>query len=284
MIDYNTLRTHAHQLAAGELATTASLTAAGLKIELDAARAALRQLAETGYLRPVSVPGLGNKIAFQPTLKAAGLRTKNVPKFLRSGLDSDAINRGLLRSFIRQISHPNLSFLTTKEQSELCKKHDISERGHARVLAGLDGAHVELFVPISHREAPISAIESASNRWFFLLETGTATLNFVTDGAHRPAVIEAIKMLNPPDPAAQIRAELAALEAQIKADTTGKTAIISAQKLTGMRRELAEISGQTAAHSAPFRGLAKSWGHRYESDFEADCSRFARLFPPHARA
>lgn len=260
MIDYHTLKTHACQLAQAELATTAVLTAAGLKTSLDEARAGLRQLSEAGYLRPVSVPGLGNKIAFQPTQKAAGLRTKNVPKFLRSGLDSDAINRGLLRSFIRQISHPNLSFLTTKEQSELCQKHGISERGHARIIAGLDGAHVELFVPISHREEPISAIESASNRWFFLLETGTATLNFVTDGTHRPAVIEAIKMLNPPDPAAQIRAELAALEAQIKSDTTGKTAINSAQKLAGMRRELAEISGETATHSAPFPWLGEVVG------------------------
>lgn len=260
MIDYHTLKTHAHQLAAGELATTASLTAAGLKTSLDEARAGLRQLSEAGYLRPVSVPGLGNKTAFQPTSKAAGLRTKNVPKFLRSGLDSDAINRGLLRSFIRQISHPNLSFLSAKEQSDLCKKYGIQERGHARALVGLDGAHVELFVPISPREAPISAIESASNRWFFLLETGTATLNFVTENEHKPAVIEAIKILNPPDPAALIRAELEALEAQIKADKTGKTAINSAQKLAGTRRELAEISVETAAHSAPFPWIGEVVG------------------------
>lgn len=232
---YDATRQHVRWCALTECCTTAELAARALDCSPDAARAALKLAADAGYLRAALLPGLGNKIVYQPTAKAAGLRAGIVPKFLRAGLPAEARLRGLLRGFVRFVTRPELSFLPTAEQSELCRRYGVPLRGHARALVGLDGAHVHIFVTITN-DGPAATIECAASRWLPLLDAGAATLHFVAPvGSPAGALRDTLAAMSGGD----LRAELAALDAQITADRSGLAAIKLAAPRAALAAEIA---------------------------------------------
>lgn len=244
-IAFEAIRQHAFACALSEACTTSTLAARALSASRDDARAALNLATQAGYLRVTLLPGMGNNICYQPTPKAAGASHKHAPKFLRAGLTQEARWRGLMRGYVRFCARPQLSYLPATEQGELCLRYGIPERGHARALVGLDGAHYHLFATILHGEKPIAAIESASFRWLPLLESGTATLHFVAaDSEALAAIREALSALQPSTLGSDLQVELAALDAEIAADHSG----VATLKLAAPRAALvAKIqSNQTA--------------------------------------
>lgn len=231
---------HAANCASLELCTTADLAAAAYSCTIDDARAGLKTGVEFGLLRPVSTPGLGNKITYRPTAKALGLTGSAVPKFLRSGLNSAANMRGLLRaSAYRQ--HPQLTFLSSAEQSLLCQKYGIPERGHARALVGRDGEQLHIFIPLLGSEKPAAAIETAASRWLLLLDSGQATLHPICRTADAPGVREIMAVFAP---LAGAREQLAALDSDISADKTGLAALRLAARRAALAAEAEAERGE----------------------------------------
>jgi len=248
-LNFEAIRQHAFACAAAEACTTSTLAARALGASRDDARAALNLATQAGYLRMTMLPGMGNNVCYQPTPRAAGASHKHAPKFLRAGLKQEARWRGLMRGYARFLAHPQLSYLSTAEQGELCLRFGIPERGHARALVGLDGAHYHIFTAVLHGEKAIAAIESASFRWLSLLETGTATLHFVAADSEAVAAIrEALSALQPSTPSSNLQAELAALDAEIAADHSG----VAALKLAAPRAALvAKIKSVETADTEP---------------------------------
>lgn len=246
-------RQHAYNCAQTECLITPELASRALNCTPDAAREALKDAADAGYLRPLLLPGLGNKIIYQPTAKAAQCRGPNAPKFLRAGLAQDARWRGLLRGFVRFAARPELSFLPVEELAALCLRYGIQERGHARALAGLDGAHTHIFAPILRVEKLIAAIETASFRWLPLLDSGVATLHFSAQaGPVAAGVNAALAALAPRAGDVNLRAELEALDAEIQADKSGMAAL----KLSARRSRLQiEIEAAGTAGGADYGWL-----------------------------
>jgi hypothetical protein len=253
---YDATRQHAYQCAQAECCTTADLAALALSCLPDAARSALKYAADAGYFRATLLPGFGNKIVYQPTPKAVHFSGKNIPKFLRAGLAADARRRGILRGFVRffdQKMQSDLAFLTIAEQSALCKSYGIPERGHARALVGLDGAHSHIFVPVLKLEKPIAAIESACFRWLPLLESGTATLHFVVENDMAAALGDALNALAPPPVSAQARDELAMLDAEIAADKSGLAVLKNATRRAALAAQI-EAAGESETDDYPWLG------------------------------
>lgn len=225
-LNFEAIRQHAFACALSEACTTSTLAARALCASQEDARAALNLATQAGYLRMTMLPGMGNNVCYQPTPKAAGASHKHAPKFLRAGLTQEARWRGLMRGHVRFLARPQLSYLSAAEQGELCLRYGIQERGHARALVGLDGAHYHLFATVLNREKPIAAIESASFRWLPLLESGTATLHFVVADSEAVAAIrEALSVLQPSTPSSDLQAELAALDSEISNDRSGLAAV-----------------------------------------------------------
>lgn len=214
----------ANRCAQVDACLTADLAARALGAAPDAARATLKLLSDAGFFRQLLTHGLSNKICYQPTAKSAGLTGPLIPKFLRAGLSKPARFRGLLRGHVRFVSHPDLSYLTVNQQTELCRRYGVPETGHARALVGLDGSHYHIFVPALGSEKPAAVIESAASRWLPLLDSGSATLHFTARaGLPADAIRETLTALAPvADCAAR---ELAKLDAEIKDDTTGLAAL-----------------------------------------------------------
>lgn len=227
----------AHRAAQTEVCLTSDLAVRPLDCTPDAARTTMKLLADAGYFRQLLIPGLGNKICYQPTAKAASLRGPLIPKFLRAGLSKTARFRGLLRGYVRFVSHPNLSYLTAAQQSELCRRYGVHETGHARALVGLDGTHYHVFVPVLNSEKPAAAIEAAASRWLPLLDSGSATLHFVAlAGLPADASRETLIALAPvADGAAH---ELTKLDAEIKADMTGLAGLRHAARRAALASEI----------------------------------------------
>lgn len=248
-LNFEAIRQHARHCALSEACTTSTLAARALCTSREDARAALNLATQAGYLRMTMLPGMGNNVCYQPTPKAAGASHKHAPKFLRAGLMQEARWRGLMRGYVRFLAHPQLSYLSATEQGELCLRYGIQERGHARALAGLDGAHYHLFATVLHGEKPIAAIESASFRWLPLLESGAATLHFVAADSETAATIrEALSALQPNILGSDLQAELTALDAEIAADHSG----LAALKLAAPRAALvAKIKSVETADTEP---------------------------------
>lgn len=226
----------ANRAAQVEACLTDAAAALALDCTPNAARATLKLLSDAGYFRQLLTPGLGNKICFQPTRKAAGLTGPLVPKFLRAGLSKTARLRGLLRGHVRFVSHPDLACLTVAQQTELCRRCGVPETGHARALIGLSGSHYHIFVTILPNEKPAAIIESASFRWLPLLDYGSATLHFVATSKGAAEVREALAILSPAEDRAG--AELAKLDAQIAADTSGLAGLRHAARRAELVAEL----------------------------------------------
>lgn len=238
-ITLDTFRRHARHCAEVEACTTAELAARALDCSPEAARTALKFAAESGYFRPLSVRGLGNKICYQPTPKAAGIRGANHPKFLRAGLAPAARWRGLLRGFARFAGRPELVYLSAAEQAVLCQHHGISERGHARALVGVDEQQREhIFIPLLKSDTPIAAIEAAADRWLPLLEP-RATLHLVAAaGEAAEAVRTALCVLLPPLPIAALQDQLARVDAQMAGDPTGVAAVRLAAERAALNQKI----------------------------------------------
>lgn len=244
-IDFDAIRQHAQHCAAMEACATADLAARALDCSLEAARAALNLAVEAGYLRATLLAGLGNKICYQPTPKAAGENHTHAPKFLRAGLAPETRWRGLMRGFILFSARPELSYLPVCEQAALCSQYGIPERGHARALVGLDGAHYHIFAPILRAENPIAAIESASFRWLPLLESGTTTLHFVAPANEAVVVIrDALSALQPRPLGSDLQTELAALDAEISNDRSGLAALKLAAQRAALITQIEAINGE----------------------------------------
>lgn len=235
-IDFSA-RQLAARAAAVEACLTADLAARSLDCSPDAARTALKLLTDSGYFRPLLAVGLGNKICFQPTPKAANLHGPNIPKFLRAGLANSARLRGLLRGFARFAARPDLSFLTISEQATLHEKYCIPTGGHARALVGLNGAHYHIFVPVLAADQPAAAITAAADRWLPLLESGSATLHFAAQAASAAGLRAALAMLAPAGVSASD--DLARLDAEIAADRTGLVALRQAARRAALAAEAA---------------------------------------------
>lgn len=225
---------HATQCAALEFCITSEVAAATFSCSAEDARAGLKMEGALGLFRAVSTPGLGNKITYQPTAKALGLTGAAVPKFLRSGLSAAASLRGLLRA-AAYLQHPQLTFLSAAEQSALCQKNGIPERGHARALLGQRDDHLHIFIPLLASEKPAAAIEAAASRWLLLLDAGRATLQPICRSVDAPRVREVLAALAP-QPGA--REQLAALDSEIEADQTG----LAALRLASRRAALAAVA------------------------------------------
>lgn len=252
-IALETARQHARACARAEACTTAEIAARALGCSPDEARSALRMLADGGYLRASLLSGFGNKLYYQPTPRAASFEGTSVPKFLRAGLGADARLRGALRGYVRFAARPELAYLSTTEQSELCRDGGIAERGYARALLGREGTHTHIFAPILPNERPIAAIEGAAFRWLPLLETGTATLHFLAlAGASTAGVREALATLTPCTEASDFLAELAALDAEIAADRSGLVALRSTARRAAL---VAEIEATHDSEAQGYRWL-----------------------------
>ena len=253
---FDAARQHARHCALVEACTTADLAARALSCSPDAARAALKLAADAGYFRTTLLSGCGNKIVYQPTPRAAHFSGKNVPKFFRSGLASDARRRGLLRGFVRFSDLKNrsvLAFLSTAEQAAQCKAYGIQERGHARALVGLDGANSHIFVPVLTVEKPAAAIEAASFRWLPMLESGTATLHFVSEINTAAGLRDTLTALAPPSSGAGLRAELAMLDAEIEADKSGLAILKNATRRAALAAQI-EAEGESGTGDYPWLG------------------------------
>lgn len=248
------IKEHAYFCALIEACTTADIAAQALSCTLDDARSVLKYAADSGYLRATLLPGLGNKIVYQPTAKAIHFSGRIVPKFLRAGLPEEARRRGLLRGFVRFSARPNQIFLATAEQTALCKKYGIAERGHARALVAYGGAHsYDIFVPILKPEKPIAAIEAACFRWLPLLEAGIAMLLFVAAPDTAAALGDALNALTPPPANTGGRAKLAALDASIAADKSGLAVLKNAALRAALVAEI-EATGEGGTAEYPWLG------------------------------
>jgi hypothetical protein len=117
--------------------------------------------------------------------------------------------------------------------------------GHALALVGLDGGHFHLFQPvIVEAGRPLAkAVESAITRHFFLLESGCATLHFMTFAPHADAVQTAIAAIAPASTVAASSAELAALDAEVAADRLGLRYLETAGRRAALAAELEAGTG-----------------------------------------
>lgn len=254
MQPFDAIKEHAHACALAEACTTADIAAQALSCTLDEARSALKYAADSGYFRATLLPGLGNKIVYQPTAKAIHFSGRVVPKFLRAGIAEETRRRGLLRGFVRFSARPKQCFFATAGQTALCKKHGIAERGHARALIGYAGANShDIFVPVLKLEKPIAAIESACFRWLPLLESGIATLHFVSESDTAAMLRDALNALAPPPADVRARDALAALDAEIAADKSGLAVLKNATRRAALVLEI-EAKAEGGAGDYPWLG------------------------------
>lgn len=252
MLPPEAIKTHAVECAATECLSTPDLLASALDCPVETARAALKFGCDIGLFRPVPLPSLGGRIAFQPTpkaLKRAGSDMPSCPKFHRCGQPPDARMRGFLRGFVRFSGRPELSFLGAQAQeSEVCAPNSIPTLGYSRALIGLDLAqHLHIFTPVLRAENPAAAVELAALRWLPLLNSGRATLHFVAAGAAAEALGATLKNFTTTPAESPAARELAALDAQILADKSGLLAI----KFGVKRRELAAVVAAAGPAARP---------------------------------
>lgn len=239
---YPTVLEHVRRCAALDAITTPALFAHISGCPLDAARNVLRQAAEAHYLRSVLHPAGSQRTAYQPMPKAASLHAAHAPKAIRAGLPPAARERALLRANTAFIVRPDLAWLPASEQSVLCRRYGIAERGYARALVGLEGAHYHVYVPVLPAESPYLAVENAANRWLHLLESGSGTLHFIAPaGTSADGLREVLTGLNP---AAALQAELARLDGMMAADRTGTAAIQHARRRAELVTALAAEDGR----------------------------------------
>lgn len=251
MPDLSAVRNLAAECARVECCTSIQLAAATLNCSPETTRAALAYGCEAGYFRQLLAPGFGNKIMYQPTAKAAGIKGNDVPRFIRAGLAQEVRVRGALRGYIRFAAYPDLAYLSAAEQDELCSTHGIPCRGFARALLGSDGENTHIFVPLTPADKPFAAVESASFRWLPLLESGAATLHFVAlAGAPADAARAALTALAPAASGADLHAELARIDSEIAADKTG----LAALRLWGRKAELIAEIDATPPNFFPWLG------------------------------
>jgi len=226
----------ASRLATLEASTTAARAANFIGCSTDQARDLLRAAAASGLMRRRFVPGFGNEILYQPTARAAGLRGKQAPKFLRAGFDPAAVQRGLLRGAIL-FSKPDSVFIPAFDLDAFCSDKSIPVRGHARPLLACCEEHsYEIFAPVLAADAdPVAQVACAISRWFPLLETGSV-LRIVCFADVENEYCEAVSALLP---AAAAQAELVRLDAEIAADKTGVAAIKNATRRAVLAAEAA---------------------------------------------
>jgi hypothetical protein len=234
------IRALAAQAAQLDLVLTAELVGRALNLPSDDARDALLSGATAGFFRARKLPGLGNRLVFQPTVKAAGLPPAGGPLSLRKSAPPGTLWRGLIRASVR-FDRPNLSFLPRAETAEFSLRYGVQTRGAAPALICLDGAHFHVFQPVLPRpgQSPAVVLEAVISRYFLALESGSLTLHFAAlAGAPADSVQAALRELAPDTSADAMRAELAEVEASIRADQTGNTFALTARRAT-LQRELA---------------------------------------------
>lgn len=234
---------HAQHCAEHELCTSPALAAGALNCTPDAAREALKIAADAGYFRALLVPGCGHKIYYQPTPKAAGIRGRDVPKFLRAGLSPAGVVRGLLRH-TASLARPEWVPLTVTEQVEICRNAGVPERGHTRVLLASEPELLHIFVPVLPAEAAAGAIVGAACRWLPLAERQPLRLHFVTPQGGQAAVDlpTTLDVMKPAD----LHASLAEMDARIAGDRSGMLALQLAS-------ERAALAAEVAGNPAPSR-------------------------------
>lgn len=228
---------HARVCAALELCTTLAAFADLENSTESAAREALKSAARDGYFRPVLHRGTR---AYQPAGKA-GDRRKTTPKFLRSGLSDESIQRGLMRCRI-VATRQDLAWLSASESAALCEKYGIQSRGFPRALVGLEGAHYHIFSTVLESEDPVRAVLTASGRWLHLLDSGSATLHLVAQAGEPSTAL--LDVLGSMTQAPLLRSRLEKLDAEMAADSTGAARLTMAGRRADLATRLTEEEGR----------------------------------------
>jgi len=234
------IRSLAAEAAQLDAVLTADLISSVLSASLSVALEAAHLGVSAGLFRARKLQGHGNRLVFQPTARAAGLSPATAPLSLRRAAPEETLRRALLRGAVRYAISPDLSYLPRGEVAALYRQYGVPMRGHAPALVGLDGAHFHLFQPvITEAGRPVAgAVECGITRHFFLLESGCATLHFMTFAPHADAVQTAIAAIAPASAADAARAELAALEAAAAADRLGLNYLETAGRRAALAAEL----------------------------------------------
>lgn len=240
---HSTILDHAAICAALQCCTTPSYLAVTLNSSPDFAASVLRELVSDGLFRRVMMRGSAGSLCYQPTAKAIGICARGAPKFLRAGISSAALSRGLLRGGAVFVCLPGQRWLAKDAQTQLCNQYGIPHAGHAMPLVSLDHAmHHHIYVPVlAPFEQAKNVIYNAIARWLPLLEKDAAHLHFIaTTGHTTEAIKSALAELTPGTQDKAIR-ELAELDTRIAADRSG----IARIELCHRRSELAA----TIAHA-----------------------------------
>jgi hypothetical protein len=244
-----TIHDHVAVCATLHCCTTSAYVEAVLNYSTEAAKFSLRQAAAAGLLRRVLLPGTERTAYYQPTAKAAGIRAYGAPKFLRAGVPTSSLWRGVLRGGVVFVSASDDRWLTMDAAYGLLEQHGIMRSGYVEPLIAMDHAgRYHIYVPVlpSKTDIDASVIFDAAHRWLPILEDGKAHLHFIaTAGRSAEAIRTALAQLVPTNIDA---AKLAEINARIASDKTGVAMI----ELARERAELTAALITSQSNSFPW--------------------------------